>query len=50
MGLGIDLTAETGTRIIIEEKEPEDEQGYYVSSVHIKKYSAILLDTLHIKN
>ena len=32
------------------EKEPEDEQGYYVSSVHIKKYSATPLDISHIKN
>ena len=27
-----------------EEKEPEDEQGYYVSSVHIKNNSANPLD------
>ena len=31
------------------EKEPEDEQGYYVSSLHLKNYSANPLDTLHIK-
>ena len=27
-----------------EEKEPKDKQGYYVSSVHIKNYSANPLD------
>ena len=30
-----------------EEKEPEDEQRYYVSSVYIKNYSANSLDTLY---
>ena len=36
--------------LICKEKEPEDEHGYYGSSVHIKKYSAISIDTFHIKN
>ena len=32
-----------------EEKEPKDEQGYYVNSVHIKKYNTIPLDTFYVK-
>ena len=31
-------------------RKPEDEKGYYVSSVHIKNYSAKPLDNLHIKS
>ena len=30
--------------------ETKDKQGYYVSSVHIKKYRSIPLDLFHIKN